>query len=113
MNAQARSRYMAQSVLPAMRELLHAYDATHFADVTCATCHGANAREVHFRMPNTLPTLHAPGTEAARAAFTEHPRMFAFMRERMTPAMAQLLGQEPFNPQTRSGFGCYGCHPHE
>lgn len=112
MNAQQRGQYMAQSVMPVMTEMLHAYDSTRYADVTCATCHGANARAVHFHMPNTLPTLPAFGSPEATAWHQRDPRMFQFMGERMVPAMAQLLGQQPFNMQTHQGFGCGGCHPH-
>jgi hypothetical protein len=112
MNAHDRGRYMNEAVLPAMSALLRAYDPARYAQVTCATCHGANAQQVHFRMPNSLPALHRPGTPAAQHAFQENPRIFQFMGTRVVPAMAQLLGEQPFNMQTHQGFGCAACHPH-
>lgn len=113
MTAQQKGRYMGESVMPAMTALLQAYDPAHFAQVTCATCHGANAREVHFHMPNTLPALPAFGTPAAQQRMAAERRMYEFMGTRVRPAMSQLLGLPPFDPQTRQGFGCFGCHPHE
>ncbi len=32
------------------------------------------------------------------------------MASEVIPAMAALLGQEPFNAETGEGFGCGGCH---
>lgn len=111
MNARARATYMEQHVMPVMSTLLRAYDGTRFANVTCASCHGENARAVHFRMPNTLPTFPTFGTEASNRDIAAHPRTYAMMRERFVPVMAQLLGMQPYNPQTHQGFGCAGCHP--
>jgi hypothetical protein len=113
MTGAQKGQYMAQAVMPAMTALLQAYDPAHFATVTCATCHGANARAVHFHMPNALPALPAFGTPAAQQRMAAQHRMYEFMGTRMTPAMAQLLGTQPFNPETHQGFGCFNCHPHE
>ncbi len=113
MTDQQKGRYMHDVVMPAMTPLLQAYDPTHFANVTCATCHGTNAREVHFHMPNSLPALPTFGTPAAQQRMAAQHRMYEFMGTRVSPAMAQLLGEQPFNPQTRRGFGCFNCHPHE
>ncbi len=112
MSARQRSQYMEHDVLPAMRSLLQAYDATRYATVNCATCHGENARAVHFRMPNSLPALAAFGSEAGNRARAEHPRVFAFMAQRFSPAMAQVLGVPPFSPENHQGFGCFNCHAH-
>lgn len=112
MSDQEKGHYMAESVVPAMRALLQAYDAQRFAQVNCATCHGPNAREVHFHMPNSLPALPQPGGEQWNGWMHRDPRMFQFMMQRVMPAQAQLLGMQPFNPQTRTGFGCFNCHPH-
>jgi hypothetical protein len=113
MNHQDRAHWMGQAVMPAMSALFSAYDATRFAHVTCATCHGENARAVNFRMPNALPALPAPMSPAWQAMAQREARMMHFMGRRVAPATAQLLGVEPFNPQTRQGFGCFNCHPHE
>jgi hypothetical protein len=113
MSDQEKGRHMREAVMPAMTALLQAYDPAEFANVTCATCHGANARAVHFHMPNSLPALPAFGTPAAEQRMAAERRMYEFMGTRMLPAMAQLLGQQPYNPQTHQGFGCFNCHPHE
>jgi hypothetical protein len=111
MNDRDRGRYMNDVVMPAMTALFQAYDPERYANVTCATCHGENARRVHFHMPtSSLAPLPAFGTEGWERMAAEHPRMMAFMAERMVPAMAQLLGQSPFDPQTGRGFGCMNCH---
>ena len=39
--------------------------------------------------------------------------MSAFMRERVQPAMAELLGRQNFDPRSNEGFGCFGCHAPE
>jgi len=113
MTDREKGRYMDQTVMPVMTALLQAYDPAHFSNVTCATCHGANARAVHFHMPNTLAPLPAFGTPASQALMARERRMFEFMGTRVVPAMAQLLGQQPYNPQTHQGFGCFNCHAHE
>lgn len=112
MNAHDRAEYMEHQVMPVMQSLFQGFDAQHYAQVRCTTCHGANARQVRFHMPNTLTALPAPGSPAWNAIETDHPRMWHFMRERVVPAMATLLGTTPYNPQTHQGFGCFGCHPH-
>lgn len=113
MTPQEKGRYMGEAVMPAMTALLQAYDPAHFATVTCATCHGTNARAVHFHMPNALPALPAFGTPAAQQRMAAQRRMYEFMGTRVAPAMRQILGAQPFDPQTRQGFGCFSCHPHE
>jgi mono/diheme cytochrome c family protein len=112
MNAHQKADYMDHSILPVMREMFHAFDPTHFANVSCATCHGTNARAVHFHMPNRLPTFPAFGTPESNTHRAEHARMYAFMHERVAAAMAQLLGEQPYDPATHQGFGCFNCHPH-
>jgi hypothetical protein len=36
--------------------------------------------------------------------------MVKFMGERVVPEMAKLLHEEPYNPETHQGFGCFHCH---
>lgn len=111
MNAHQKDEWMEQAVLPAMRALFREYDPQHFGSSRCSTCHGANARQVRFHMPNTLPALQPWGTPEARAQAERDPRMMAFMGQRVVPVMAELLGVERYNPQTHQGFGCMSCHP--
>ena len=102
---ESRKHYMAEVVVPAFAELF----AASGEEVNCSTCHGANHEEVQFQMPNGLAPLdpnHMPF-----AAEEAHDREVAqFMAERVLPKMAELLQVPPFDPETQSGFGCFGCH---
>src|SRR5690349_2238439 len=54
MTPEQRGRFMAEVVVPQMRPVFQGHDATRYAEFGCATCHGANAHDVGFRMPNGL-----------------------------------------------------------
>ena len=32
------------------------------------------------------------------------------MAKQVEPSMAALLGEQPFDMKTKTGFGCMGCH---
>ncbi len=107
-----KGKYMKLVVLPRMAALLKSIDGEEFAEVKCATCHGADAKEVGFEMPNGLHPLPADETlmEAARKA---DPDLAEAMVEKVVPEMARLLGKPPYDPATGTGFGCFGCHEKE
>lgn len=107
-----RRRYMAERVLPTMAELFTAYDAERYADFSCATCHGDDARTVGYRMPNQLPGLWPSGTPEQRAMVQQHPDMARFMFSRVLPTMTELLGQPAWNNEDKTGFSCFSCHTH-
>jgi hypothetical protein len=75
----------------------------------CHSCHGENMQEVHFHMPNTLYPLDTKNmpfdSDNAKLKATAQ-----FMQTKVTPKMAQLLQLEVYNPETKNGFGCFGCH---
>src|SRR5262245_14918890 len=51
--------FMKQKVVPAMKPIFQNHDAKDFAKFGCSTCHGAQAKEGHFDMPNPgLPKLN-------------------------------------------------------
>lgn len=107
MTPQQKGEFMQQRVMPVMREMFQAHDAHRFEHFTCATCHGANAREVNFHMPNGIAPLdptQIPGM------FASQDPMHVFMTQRVWPRMTELLGAQPYNPETHQGFGCLGCH---
>lgn len=113
MGFDARRRYMGRHVLPAMTELFEAYDPEEFSAFSCDTCHGEDMRERMFAMPSpSLPALYPTGHPRQRAMVEEHPEMVRFMFNRVVPRMQQLLGAEPFDEATGTGFTCYACHPH-
>lgn len=100
-----KAAYMKMTVMPAMEETFQEFDAEAFAEFKCSTCHGKDAKERHFEMPSpSLPKLDFAKMQA------EHPQSMEFMKNKVVPQMAALLGQEPYNPETKEGFGCAGCH---
>lgn len=107
MNHDQKMEYMEHAVMPEMRRMFQEFDGQRFATFTCRTCHGANAREVDFHMPNGIAPLNPaqiPGM------FQSQDRMHVFMTQRLWPRMTAMLGAQPYNPQTHQGFGCLGCH---
>lgn len=111
MTHEQKAEYMATVVVPRLRPVFQAFDAEEFAEFGCPTCHGENAREVGFRMPNGLHPLDPAQLEAMFASDDpEVQRVAQFMGGQVVPAMAELLGQPPYDPQTHQGFGCFGCH---
>ena len=108
-----RARHMSREVVPRMSALFAAYDGARYADFDCATCHGPDARERDFAMPNpSLLPLHATGTEGQRQAVRDYPEGVRFMYTRVLPTMQALVGAAPFDETTGEGFTCYACHPH-
>lgn len=111
MPKEQRGKFMAMVVVPRMRPVFQAFDSKEFAEFGCKTCHGKNARERGFEMPNpeilALPSTHAEFS----ALMKEKPEWVKFMSEKVTPEMASLLGA-PFDPQNPppGAFGCGNCH---
>jgi mono/diheme cytochrome c family protein len=101
--------YMKNVVLPAMAKSFQAVEPEEFANMNCATCHGPGAKNGSFEMPNPdLPKLDV--TDGFAVHMKEHPEMTKFMMEKVVPDVATLLGEEPYNPETGKGFGCFDCH---
>jgi cytochrome c553 len=100
---------MKNQVLPKMKEAFQAYDSKDFADFTCVTCHGPDAKKGKFDMPNPkLPKLDFKA--GLKKAMAKHPKMVKFMHETVVPQMATMLGEQPYDPATGKGFGCAECH---
>lgn len=103
--------YMKSAVLPKMKDLFATFNADHYANMNCKTCHGAGASDGSFKMPNPdLPKLPKTPAEFKALATGKKAKIFAFMKDQVEPTMAQLIGEQPFDPQTKSGFGCMNCH---
>jgi hypothetical protein len=59
------------------------------------------------------PDEHLPRLKVADGkitAFAESPEVAGFMATKVVPAMAAVLGVEPYDVATGKGFGCNGCH---
>jgi hypothetical protein len=105
MSDQQKAEFMKKKVVPAMAKTFQEFDATKYADFGCKTCHGPQFKPhpVDF-----LPELHVKDGKLAEAE--EHPEMAKFMGEKVSPQMAAIFGKKPYDPQTKEGFGCGGCH---
>lgn len=113
MDKKARRAYMKTKVMPEMKKAFQAYDAKHYKNFSCATCHGEGASKGDFKMPNAkLPKL--PKDMAGFKALAEKkPEVMKFMGGEVKPKMAALLGMPEFTPERGSGFGCNACHMSE
>jgi len=109
MTEDQKKEVMKTVVYPAMKTEFQGFDSKRFADMTCMTCHGPGAKEGKFTMPNPkLPKLDP------KDGFAKYKKSKAdilkFMMEHVAPDMAKLLDLEPYNPDTKQGFGCFNCH---
>jgi len=108
MTHEQRAELMKNEVVPKMGELFKEFDAKEFAEFGCKSCHRPGQKE-KFHMPNpALPKLDPAG------GFAKHKKKdakwMAFMSEKVLPKMKEILGEGDFNPETKEGFGCGGCH---
>jgi hypothetical protein len=90
---------MTFRVLPNMARLFQEFQRKPAPDMTCRTCHGADAEQVAYAMPHGLPALdpaHMPDP---------HDPVVRFMTGEVAPTMADLVGID------RAHFSCFDCHP--
>jgi hypothetical protein len=111
MDFNQRVQFMNDVVLPEMTKTFSAYDPK-YADMTCATCHGAGASDGTYAMPNPdLPILPSEEDFPEYAMQPEHAAVTQFMVEDVWPQMADLLEMPPFDPMKNPmGFSCANCH---
>jgi len=101
---------MKTVVVPKMTPVFRELDAEEFAEVKCTTCHGERAKAKNFEMPNPdLPALDP--NDGFKIHMDAHPRETRLMMDKVVPEMAAALGEQPYDPQTHKGFGCFECHP--
>lgn len=100
-----KMNHMKTVIMPAMKTAFQEFDAKEFAEFSCVTCHGPEAKNGKFDMPNpALPPLN-------EAVANKHPAMTKFMSETVVPQMADMLGETPYDHATGQGsFGCMKCH---
>jgi hypothetical protein len=103
MSWEDRHDTMTWLVLPAMGRLLQAHDEKRWPDLTCRTCHGADAEEVHYKMPHGLPPLDPAHMPDPKSPVAKEARTAKFMAEEVVPRMREMLGA----PQ----LSCFTCHP--
>ncbi|HVJ92081.1 MAG TPA: hypothetical protein VM580_19910 [Labilithrix sp.] len=96
---------MASKVVPSVGKLFKEHNKAKFEKFGCATCHGPEKKDPRQFLPKLA--LSNGGFEQLSKA---KPEMMAFMAEKVVPAMAAALGEQPYDPATKKGFGCGGCH---
>ena len=101
--------YMKKQVVPTMKPLFQKFDAKHYKDFGCKTCHGKDPKKSKFKMPTPdLPKLDFAALKAGK----QKPEIAKWMGEVVEPGMAKLLQKPVYNPEKPdpSQFGCLGCH---
>ncbi|MEY2935307.1 MAG: hypothetical protein RL033_6056 [Pseudomonadota bacterium] len=107
-----RIDWMGLQVFPKLKSAFQELDGSRFSDFKCQTCHSDEMEMVDFKMPNTK--IYAlPRTNTVQSAREYDEKVTEFMLNTVTPKMAELLDMPVYDPQTKSGFGCFGCHPSE
>jgi hypothetical protein len=104
--------YMVGKVHPVMRQVFQTFNAEKYEGekFECAPCHGDNAAAKKYKMPGDhLSVVPAFGSEDWKAM--ENSKIVKFMAQRVTPAMAALVGEKQFDPATGQGYTCWACHP--
>ncbi len=119
MSPDQKMAYMKTTVMPRMRALFVELDPHKYPKMDCVPCHSPD-RARGWKMPNPDLTLDplciSGGAETiygSEEAAQETAKMSAFMRERVQPAMAALLGRPSYDASTKTGFDCFGCHAPE
>lgn len=97
---QQRMEHMGLVVYPAMKEVFQGNDGERFAEFKCQTCHGDDAKEVNYHMPNAVVPLSKDDPIAAGNDMD--PEMTKFMMETVVPTMTENMAGEQIN--------CFSCH---
>ncbi len=104
-----RLELMKTQVQPKMAAEFQAINAKKYEKFNCTTCHGERIKQGNFKMPNPdLPKLSS--ADGFKKHMTKTPEMTKFMMQKVVPDMAGILGEHPYDPATKQGFGCHECH---
>jgi hypothetical protein len=101
--------FMKKTVVPTMKPIFQKFDAKHYKDFGCKTCHGKEPKKTKFKMPTPdLPKLDFVALKAGK----QKPTIAKWMGEEIEPGMAKLLQKPVYDPAKPdpSQFGCLGCH---
>ncbi len=101
---------MKTVVLPKLQGDFQAFDAKKYEKFSCTTCHGERIKSGNFTMPN--PDLPKIGAAEFKKFMDTKPEMTKFMMSKVEPDTAAAINLKPYDPATKTGFGCGGCHPH-
>lgn len=100
-----KAAFMKTHVVPKMAPVFQAANAERYKEFGCKTCHGPEFKD---HPPEFLPALEIK--DGKMTALTEKPEISKFMMEKVVPEMAAIMGMPPYNPETKTGFGCAACH---
>ena len=101
--------FMKKTVVPTMKPIFQKFDAKHYKDFGCKTCHGKDPKASKYKMPTPdLPKLDFVALKAGK----QKPNIAKWMGEEIEPGMAKLLQRPVYNPEKPdpSQFGCLDCH---
>ena len=100
--------FMKQNVMPAMKPLFQNHNPKDFAKFGCVTCHGEQAKDGHFDMPNPkLPKLNFADMSKFKKEDVE------WMGKEIEPTMGKILNLPLYSKENPTGFGCLNCHTQE
>jgi hypothetical protein len=107
MTHEQRMDYMKKTVVPTMKPLFQQFDAKHYANFNCKTCHGKDPKGSKYKMPNgELPKLDFAALKAGK----QKPQIAKWMGEVVKPQMAKLMHEPEYSESNPKGFGCLECH---
>lgn len=107
MDRDQRLAYMGGTVLPWAKETIEGVEGHNgTVTVTCGSCHGPDMEANDYAMPSSPVALDPNDMPPPEAS-----ALVGVMYTDVVGGMAGLIGQEPFDPSTGEGFGCFGCHP--
>jgi len=102
---------MTFTVLPNMGQTWQKFSGSDAPTLTCRTCHGANAEDVAYKMPNPALLPLDPALLPSQTSRDAHEARWAkFMVEDVVPQMTDLIDAQPYDAKTGRGFGCFDCH---
>lgn len=93
-----RHGIMTWGVLPNMARAFQRFEGSAVPRLTCRTCHGVDAEERQYKMPNARLAALDP----ARLPRPESSRIAKFMHEEVVPQMRELLESPTLS--------CFQCH---
>jgi len=94
-----RHATMTWGVLPSMARTFQHFENSGVPRLTCRTCHGVDAEERNYKMPNASLAVLDP----AQLPKPESSRIARFMHEEVVPQMRDLLESPTLS--------CFQCHP--
>ena len=104
LSKEQKQAFMQAHVVPKMGAVFKSMSAERYAEFGCGTCHGPE-----WKLPKDyLPELTMK--DGKFTAMKDKAQVVEFMMTKVVPEMASILGQQPFDPKTNTGFGCAGCH---